>query len=165
MCEVGAFLRQNFQPSWDPVIAEFELLTESTISMSNKNDYNLWKRKESPPFSVYLASASGRLLWVQHWLCLEIPAPQIHLSDLQFFHHWSDNCLEQALWPVKHTNKGNRGYGGLSNSNIYKRLLLMKRLLSFCFIFTNENLELANTVPLHKSMKHLFALIKKMVTT
>lgn len=33
MCEVGAFLHQNFQPSWDPVIAEFELLTESTISV------------------------------------------------------------------------------------------------------------------------------------
>lgn len=33
MCEVGAFLRQNFQPSWDPVIAEFELLKESTISV------------------------------------------------------------------------------------------------------------------------------------
>lgn len=111
MCEVGALLCQNFQPSWDPVIAEFKLLTESRISMFEKHKIKIivTLEKENPPFWVYLASASGRLLWVQHWLCLEIPAPQIHPSDLQFFHHWSDNCLEQALWPVKthqHTQQG-----------------------------------------------------------
>lgn len=31
MCEVGAFLCQNFQPPWDPVIAEFKLPDKSTV--------------------------------------------------------------------------------------------------------------------------------------
>lgn len=50
MCEVGAFLHQNFQPSWDPVIAEFELLTKSTISVFEngriKNIVTLEKEKK-----------------------------------------------------------------------------------------------------------------------
>lgn len=40
MCEVGTFLRQNFQPSRDPVIAEFELSIKLTVRMLKILDQN-----------------------------------------------------------------------------------------------------------------------------
>lgn len=42
MCEVGAFLCQNFQPSWDPVIAEFELPEKSTVKKCKNRQPLSW---------------------------------------------------------------------------------------------------------------------------
>lgn len=108
MCEIGALICQNFQPSWDPVIAEFELLRK----IINNNMQNLKTEvtglfcvERHPPSWVYLASASVQLSSDQHLLYLETPAPQIHPLDPRSSLHLSDSCLAQVLWPENQINK------------------------------------------------------------
>lgn len=53
MCEVWAFICQNFQTTWDPVITEFKLSIKSTIKICKtlKSDlFHVVRKKRKPTF-------------------------------------------------------------------------------------------------------------------
>ena len=58
VCEAGALVGQNFQPSWDPVIAEFKLWISGNVQSTSSSHrlVLLLKKKENTPTFLSLFS-------------------------------------------------------------------------------------------------------------